>query len=64
MGRFSNFNFANPVTPGFTINVSYTLALLSHSDERPLLVSLPLGIRLILEIAMAMRSIQIIIPEA
>jgi len=25
-GGFSNFNFANPVTPGFTINVSYTSA--------------------------------------
>lgn len=35
MGQFTNFNFANPVTSGFTINVSYTLALLSHIDERP-----------------------------
>lgn len=43
---------------------TYTLALLSHNDERPLLVSPLLGIRLILEIATAMRGSQTIIREA
>jgi len=59
--------FANPVTPASRFHdsiVSYTLALLSHSDERPLLVSPLLGIRLILEVAIAMRSSQTIIREA
>ena len=37
---------------------------LSHSDERPMLVSPLLGIRLILEIAIAMRGSQTIVPEA
>ena len=59
-GRFSHFNFANPIAPGLVsqivfLPVSYTLARLSHRDERPLLVSPLLG-RLILETVIAMRS--------
>jgi hypothetical protein len=48
-GGFSNLYFANPIAPVWFHDrieiVSYTLARLSHADERPLLVVSPvLGI--------------------